>query len=615
MVDIQQLERSDLIRMLSESQAALNADAREERRLLHELHVHQIELELQNRELRQAQLELEAARDRYSDLYDFAPVSYVTLDAKGVILELNLTACAMLGGARDALQGQPLVTFVEQADRPQLFQHLRHCRASGNNKTVSEFVLTSRTGDVHQVRLESVAGTLDDGTPICRSAIIDVSEQVAAEKRLRYQAHHDSLTGLPNRALLNDWLLRSLHTAQRHQNKVAVIYLDLDHFKLINDSLGHALGDHLLAQVATRLQQALRVDDIVARIGGDEFVLVLVDIQCLDDVLVLVDKLIVQFHEAFLLQDHEIRTTASLGISLFPQDGDEPSSLLSNADAAMYQAKDMGRNTYAFYTRELTAHAFERVLLENNLHQAIEKNELRLYYQPQIDLQSGETVGMEALIRWQHPDMGLIAPDQFIPLAEECGLISSIGAWVLNTACRQGRMWLDSGCEIGKIAVNLAGDQIRRGDLVMVVSHALEQTGFPPQKLELEITESFIMIHSESAIAQLNELCDMGITLSIDDFGTGYSSLSYLKQLPVHKLKIDKSFVRDIPDDRDDMAIAQLVIAMGKILGLTVIAEGVETRGQEDFLRQAGCQQAQGYLYSRPVDVDGIPAFLNRRPE
>ncbi|WP_256857688.1 putative bifunctional diguanylate cyclase/phosphodiesterase [Solemya velum gill symbiont] len=340
--------------------------------------------------------------------------------------------------------------------------------------------------------------------------------------------------------------------ADRTGTDLALFFLDLDHFKHINDSLGHPLGDQLLQDVAEKLTQSLRREDTVARVGGDEFVLLLGSVSRPEDIANMAEKLLKAFRAPVLLNGHELSIGASLGISLYPQDGKSADELLHNADAAMYRAKEEGRNNYQFYTEALTHKAFERVLMENNLRQALEKEEFILHYQPQLDLHTGKIVGAEALIRWQQPQLGLISPSRFIPIAEDSGLIMPIGEWVLQEACSQAKKWLDKGIDIGRIAVNVAGPQLQRGRLVEVVQDVLAKCGLPASRLEIEVTESLLMQKTESAIKQLDELRQLGIVLAIDDFGTGYSSLSYLKQLPIHKLKIDRSFVHDIPGDPDD---------------------------------------------------------------
>jgi diguanylate cyclase (GGDEF)-like protein/PAS domain S-box-containing protein len=442
------------------------------------------------------------------------------------------------------------------------------------------------------------------------SVFTDISHIKHSQEQLDHLAHHDALTDLPNRLLLNERLEQAIRRAERHGSQLAVIFLDLDNFKHINDSLGHPAGDRLLQIVANYLQESIRQEDTVARIGGDEFVVLMEDIGRPANAGIAAEKLMSIFDAPVELEGRDIAVTASLGVSLYPRDGVEPAMLLRNADAAMYRAKAEGRNAYQFYTAELTLNAFERIFLESSLRLAIDREELLLLYQPQVDLGSGKITGVEALVRWQHPELGIVSPVKFIPMAEESGLIFPIGNWVLQNACRQAKTWLDQGLEFGRMAINIAGPQIQRGDLVQQVERALMDTELPARCVELEVTEGFIMREAEHAIKQLKKLGDLGLTLAIDDFGTGYSSLNYLKQLPIHKLKIDQSFVRDIPDDPNDVAISTAVVAMGKSLGLTVIAEGVETKEQEHFLREMGCEEVQGYLYSEPVNAKELEKLL-----
>lgn len=454
----------------------------------------------------------------------------------------------------------------------------------------------------------------EDGTPLVMVGFhADISQLKESQATLDHLAHHDPLTGLPNRLLWSERMQHAILRAERHATPLAVIFIDLDHFKHINDSLGHPIGDLLLQHVAAALQGTLRAEDTVARIGGDEFVLLLEEVAGMESAVVMARKLMALFDRPFNLDGQEITVTASLGICLYPGDGTDPDTLLRNADAAMYRTKEAGRNGFHFYTEELTRKSIERVQLESSLRQAIKAEELYLEYQPQVDLGSGRIVGVEALIRWRHAGMGMVSPERFIPLAEESGLIHPIGEWVLRTACRQGRAWLDQGVDFGRIAINISGRQIQQGQLPRQVRQLLEETGLPAACLELEVTEGFIMRQAEAAIDQLSELRELGVALAIDDFGTGYSSLSYLKQLPIHKLKIDRSFVRDIPEDPNDMAISAAVIAMGISLGLTVIAEGVESQAQVEFLRRHDCHEGQGYLFSRPIPAAELVAFLSSR--
>ncbi|WP_428603731.1 PAS domain S-box protein [Sedimenticola sp.] len=441
----------------------------------------------------------------------------------------------------------------------------------------------------------------------------DISDIKESENQLEYLAHHDPLTELPNRLLFTARLDHALERARRDGSYIAVLFIDLDLFKNINDSLGHPVGDTLLQQVARRIKQQLRDEDTVARLGGDEFTVLLEQLANPQKAGNIADKLTQCFVTPFEIESRSLHVTASIGISIFPSDGDNTATLLRNADTAMYQAKAMGRNGFQYYVEEMTSSAVKRVLLENSLRQALNLNQFVIYYQPKLSLVDDSLIGSEALVRWVHPEMGLMPPDSFIPLAEDTGLIVSIGAWVLNTACCQIKQWQDAGLETGTVAVNLSVQQLQRGDLIKTVKQALAHSGIAAEFLELEITESFIMDEAEKAIEVLSELRTLGVTLSIDDFGTGYSSLSYLKQLPINNLKIDKSFVRDIPQDPNDEAIARAIIALAANLQLDVIAEGIETKEQLAFLRREGCGLGQGYLFSPPIPADDFEAYLRHR--
>ena len=434
----------------------------------------------------------------------------------------------------------------------------------------------------------------------------DITEIKQSQSELNFLAHHDALTSLPNRLFFNQKLEKALNHAKRIDSKLAILFIDLDRFKNINDSFGHTAGDHLLMYLSEGLKNTVRMEDTVARISGDEFIILFEDIKSAETVVGAIEKIMDVFNSSFTIEGHSIQITASIGISLYPMDGTNATDLIRNADAAMYRAKDEGRNTYQFYTRDLTEKAFERVIMETELREALKKKQFYLHYQPQIDLETKRLIGLEVLLRWNHPRLPFVSPDQFIPLAEDSGLINPIGVWVLRESCQQAKEWLEQGFSFGRIAVNISGIQVNKGQLNNVVSKILVETELPPELLELEVTESVIMKQAEHAIVQLNKLRELGILLSIDDFGTGYSSLSYLKQLPIHKLKIDRSFVCDILEDSDDRAIINAIIAMGKSLGLTVIAEGVENLEQEKYLLSSGCNEVQGYLYSKPVSPDDL---------
>ncbi len=422
-----------------------------------------------------------------------------------------------------------------------------------------------------------------------------------AEKSLKHLAHHDTLTNLPNRLLLDARMEHAIKHARRNQGRLALLFLDLDNFKHINDSLGHMTGDRLLQQVTGRLLSITREDDTIARLGGDEFVLLMEEVRDTADIISLAQKILDKLNERFEINGQSIFVGGSIGISLYPQDGETAETLLKNADAAMYRTKDEGRNSYNFYTREMTASAYDRITLEGSLRRAIEQDELMVYYQPQKSLATDRYVGLEALVRWQHPEQGTLPPARFLPVAEASGLIVPLGNWVLKSACRQMVEWQRIGLPIDTVSVNLAGKQIRRDDLVESIANVLDETGCRPEWLELEVTEGFIMSEIHASIDALRQLRDMGIKLAIDDFGTGYSSLSYLKKLPIHRLKIDRSFVQDLADDNDDVAIVKAIVSLGHSLQLEIIAEGVETPYQENFLRQLGCEMGQGYLYSQPL--------------
>jgi len=442
----------------------------------------------------------------------------------------------------------------------------------------------------------------------------DITTVQRSHERLQYAAHHDALTGLPNRMLLEERLGQATKRAQRRSRRFAVVFIDLDHFKAVNDNFGHPVGDALLQEVADRLCHAVRAGDTVARIGGDEFVVLFDDIPGADQAAIATQKLLKSLEPPVQLEPGEVNVSCSIGVSLFPEDGRDAATLMRNADTAMYRTKAHGRNGFSFYTAELTASALERSTLEKGLIHALAQHDFQLHYQPQISLRTGRICGVEALIRWDHPELGTIAPERFIPIAEASGLIIPIGAWVMQTACAQAQQWLEEGVTFGAMAVNISGQQINRGDLPALVRKSLADTGLPPERLELEMTETFIMTQSDAAVRQLEELRDLGVQLAIDDFGTGYSSLSHLKQLPVHKLKIDQSFVRAIPDCDDHRTISRAMLALADILDLRVIAEGVETQAQVDFLLQAGCDEAQGFFYAHPVDATETRHFMQSWP-
>ena len=438
----------------------------------------------------------------------------------------------------------------------------------------------------------------------------DVTEQRRAETRASFLATHDDLTALPNRMVFSQSVSEAVKIGRRYDQQFAVMFVDLDRFKIINDTLGHSAGDALLIEIAKRLTQSVRESDLVSRIGGDEFVILLRKISNVEQVTRVARKILAAVVKPLTIHGHECRVTASIGISLFPSDAQDEELLTKNADAAMYAVKEEGRNSFLFHSQEIKTQSIERLMLETSLRRALERNELLLYYQPKQDISRGSISGVEALLRWHHPDLGLLQPSRFIPLAEETGLIVPIGKWVLETACAQSMAWQRQGLPAIRIAVNLSPRQFADPNLLDDIGAALEKSGMPPELLELEITESMMMQNVEHTVQVLTAIKSLGITLAIDDFGTGYSSMSLVKKFPIDVLKIDRSFVREITTDSEDKAIADAIIALGRALDLTIVAEGVETVEQEAFLRAHNCDEIQGYLISKPIPADEFAGFL-----
>ncbi|HEY3057314.1 MAG TPA: EAL domain-containing protein [Thermoanaerobaculia bacterium] len=439
----------------------------------------------------------------------------------------------------------------------------------------------------------------------------EAAELAAVE--IEHLAYHDQLTGLPNRPLFMDRLIVSLAQAHRAEQKLAVFFLDLDRFKDINDSLGHTIGDTLLKGVAERVHRCTREGDTVARFGGDEFTLLIPKIENIEDAAKIAQKIIETLKIPFLVNDRELFVTTSIGVSIYPSDGSDPETLVRNADTAMYRAKEQGRDNYQLYAPAMNAQALERLALENMLRKALSQNELVLFYQPQIDAETRAIVGLEALVRWRHPQMGMVSPAHFISVAEKSGLIVPIGEWVLRTACRQLRTWQRKIDPEITVAVNLSARQFQQPDLVAMIRSAIEETGIAPSSLEVEITESNAMQNAEHTMYILRELKSIGVRISMDDFGTGYSSLNYLKRFPIDTLKLDRSFIKDVNTDADDAAIVTAVIQMAHSLNLKVVAEGVEREDQLEFLCRQSCDIIQGYLFSKPLPVDQVEAYMTDR--
>ncbi|WP_026600367.1 putative bifunctional diguanylate cyclase/phosphodiesterase [Methylomonas sp. 11b] len=706
----------------------------DEKRLVHELQVHQIELEMLYDNLRHAQDELEKSWASYFDLYDLAPVGYLTISDRDVILNANLTATSLLGVIRKQLLKKPFTQFILDRDQGVYCLHRQQLTETGVPQ-VFELHLVKPDSAAYWVRLEMNRTVGTDSVQLFRVVMIDISQQKAnddylrqaaamfesaregvmvtdadsrilvvnrafieltgysateaigqtpkilksgrqdeafyrvmwaeidktgywqgeiwnrrnngeiypqmlsisavrneyqqvthyvgvfsditqlkdAVNRLDYLAHHDPLTDLPNRLLLFARLEHCIELSNRERKSAALLMLDLDRFKDVNDSFGHLAGDELLQKVAARLTSRLRGVDTVTRLGGDEFALLLEDLSHPQDAALVATEIIEALSEPWRLSNGaEVRIGVSVGISLFPEHGETSEELLQHADAALYRAKDEGRGNFKYFSEDLTEAAKRRINLESLLRRAITKAELQVIYQPQIDLRTGVIIGAEALLRWQNIDEGSIPPSQFIPVAEETGLISEIGEWVLLEVCRQGQRWIEAGLPPLRLAVNLSPHQFRHGDIVTHMTAILNETGFPAECLELELTETALMERESEAVHILGQLRTLGVRLAIDDFGTGYSSLAYLKRFPLNTLKIDKSFIDDIPQLEDDKEIAAAIIGMAHTLRLKVLAEGVETEEQLNFLKEHGCDFYQGYYKSPAVSAETFAALLKQ---
>ncbi|MBK8162282.1 MAG: EAL domain-containing protein [Gammaproteobacteria bacterium] len=557
-------------------------------------------------ERKQSELHLQLA----AKVFENTREGIIITDPNRVILAVNRAFCEITGyPEQDVLGVSP--DFLESPDpRPGFYREMfSELGAAGHWQ--GETLIRRRNGEAFPalLSLSQVRGPKGE-TSHYVGVFADISDAKEAEARLEYLAYHDSLTELPNRILLLDRLKHAMDKAERSQTMVAVLFLDLDRFKHVNDSLGHAAGDQLLQQVTSRIHAVCRDDDTLARIGGDEFVLVMEDLKDAANAAYMAERVIQSLEKSFQIGDHDIAMTISIGISIYPADGNDVTVLLRNADAAMYQSKEQGRNTFKFYTQELTEKAMERIQIEEHLRRALENGELQLHYQPQIRLADGRLIGAEALVRWKHPEWGMVSPARFIPVAEESGLIVPIGEWVMHRACSQAREWLDQGYDFSRIAVNIAGPQLQRADFLGMVRRVLADTGLSPRCLELEITETFIMGQSRTVVPVLESLRELGVQLAIDDFGIGNSSLAYLKKLPIDRLKIDRTFVSGLPDDEDDAAIARSVIGLAHAMQLEVIAEGVETTAQRDFLVRERCNEVQGYLFGKPMAASEFAALL-----
>jgi diguanylate cyclase (GGDEF)-like protein/PAS domain S-box-containing protein len=545
----------------------------------------------------------------------------ISTDADGRVAYLNIVAQRLTGWPNAEAIGRPLeeVFRIIDSDAGGIVPNPMKL-ASDENRAVAlppACMLIRRDGTESAIE-DSSAPIRDRHGRVTGEIMVfhDVSATRAMTLKLAYLAQHDNLTDLPNRALLADRMNQAISTAQRHHTGMAVLYIDLDRFKHINDSLGHLVGDRLLQSIAVRLSACARASDTVCRLGGDEFVVLLPEVTHANAAAVCAEKLLQAIKIRHVLDGHELHITASVGIALCPADGTEVEAMLHNADSAMYEAKNRGRDNYQFYRPQLNSSAVERQSMEGALRHAVERHELELHYQPIMNLATGAIVAVEALIRWQRPAEGYVLPSRFIAIAEECGLIVPIGRWVLREACRQAKLWQDLGLPPLRLAVNTSAVELRSKEFVAGVARILAETGLDPCHLELELTETFLMQDSGATALVLNALKDLGATLALDDFGTGYSSLSYMRRFPIDALKIDQSFVRDLTTDAADASVVSAIIRLGKSLHMRVVAEGVETQEQRSFLEKRKCSEAQGYYFSRPLKAEEFADLLRAaKPE
>jgi len=559
-------------------------------------------------------------RPRTADLQRFRAAMDATADSIVMVnrrtmqfIEANATASRMLGYTREQLfEMSPIQIGVTSIERLQVAYDA--LIAGHDNGDLRETRVRHKDGSEIEVEVHRHAHRAGSDWIIV-SVIRDITERKEVQRRLHHMAHYDALTGLPNRTLFYDTLTKTLAKSRENGWMVAVLFIDLDHFKNVNDTLGHAVGDELLRQLSNRLVQCVRIRDTVGRLGGDEFALIVMMQEGQQGAVLVANKIRDVLRAPFDLKGHEVAVTASIGITVHPVDAHDPETLIKYADTAMYRAKQAGRDTFRFFTAQMNAEVLARLDMETALRRAIENEEFVLYYQPKVHLPTGEVAGVEALLRWQRPGRGLVSPQAFIPILEETGLIVRVGTWVIATACRQISLWMHSGVGPIQVAVNVAGRQFVEGDLHGDVIKALADNDISAELLELELTETSLMVNTEHTIATLQNLRARGVQISIDDFGTGYSSLAYLRRFPIDKLKIDIAFIRDITTNPEDAAIALAIIAMAHSLRLDVVAEGVETEAQLAYLHHHHCDQIQGYYYSPPLPVPELESMLREKKQ
>ena len=627
-----QLRQRAETRLEAEDRSTLETPPEDVARLLYDLHTHQIELEMQNEELRHAQHELLKARDRYIKLYDLAPVGYLTISAKGLMLETNQTFVNMLGMERQHLINQPLSAHIVQPDQDAYYLFVSQIRKAKQQKTCELRMSRQDQDSTSAANVIQSFGAEErswfwvriDSRPLLNGkgevsninlSVSDITNFKLASDKLEHLATYDQLTHLPNRYLLETELNHRINAAKRFDEKFAILFIDLDNFKFINDTMGHAYGDILLQSVAKQLTAHLRDYDMVARFGGDEFVLLMPQIKDNTEVVAVVDKIIKEFSSVFYLDKEEAFITTSIGISIFPDDGKTVGELLQHADAAMYRAKDAGRGRYCFFTKTMNDELRRHQLITSELRSSLAKQEFSLNYQPLVDPQTGNIKSCEALIRWLPVDGELISPTEFIPVAEQSELINRIGEWVINEACRQRAEWKEMGLLDFRIDINLSGRQFLQNNFMDILERYLAKYHLSASEIGIELTENVLIQAGKNNSSNLNNLNESGMQISIDDFGTGYSSLSCLRRLPVHNLKIDQEFIRDAPRNESDRCIMEAIVAVGHRLGLKVIAEGIETEEQHKLAQEIGCDLGQGFFLHKPMESNKLYTLLARQYE
>jgi diguanylate cyclase (GGDEF)-like protein/PAS domain S-box-containing protein len=570
-----------------------------------------------NEELAIKTEELRKQREWFEVTLSSVGDAVITTDTQGLVTYLNPIAETMTGWLSIDAFGEPIdeiFRIVNEATQRVLSNPIKAVLKTGKNTRLpTHTALIDKNGA--QVPIEDSIAPIRDTKGNLLGAVIvfhDVSAARELSLRMSHLAQHDGLTDLPNRILLYDRLTQAMTLAKRRRKKLAVLFLDLDRFKHINDSLGHAIGDRVLQSVAERLRHCVRSTDTVSRQGGDEFVVLLSEVKKIQDAAVCAEKILAALSEPFGIDHHNLYAAASIGIATYPDDGTDADTLLKHADLAMYQAKDGNSNTFRFFERQMTLHLVERQEIESDLRRAIDRDQFVLYYQARVDLITEQIVGVEVLIRWKHPARGLVQPDKFMAIAEESGVVVPLGRWVLREGCRQGRAWLDAGMPPVRVAVNISAVEVRDKDFVEGVRSVLAETGLEPGSLELEVTETALLQNSKAVATVLQAIKDLGVHLALDDFGTGYSSLSHVRRLPIDALKIDRSFIRELATNSDDASVVRAMISMGRSLQMKVVAEGVETREQLECLRRYGCPEGQGYYFSKAIDAADFTRLLRR---